>query len=171
MSKSILSSDESTATSREARKFISDNMILWVKDTVLKEILRHCKAANLPDSFIEHIYVTSDSSKVSIINDWEEDDNPLARYFEYGTTDHWIEPKSPDGVLAWPAQGGGGTHARSIYYKSGEKKKGKLYSKGHFVSGIQSHMAMSMGYDKGIIQLKQRIARELKIHQRRRGIT
>ena len=124
-----------------------------VNFTIILEIKSIAMAANIPQGFIDGVkFVKTGPNKGQIINTWGTDEKPLAIWFNYGTNQHWIEPK-PGGVLAW--EGGGGRHATAIYFQ-GEKSAGTKFSKGHYVSGVPRTEAMERGYNI----VKKRLAEE-----------
>ncbi len=129
-----------------------------IKKTVLAEIILVSKAANMPESFIKNIKLKKISeTKYEIENAWTENGNPLAVWHEYGTDKHWIEPKKPGGVLAFPAKEG--RNASAIYYKSSGVQEGDMiFSKGHYVSGLPALEPMHRGFQIGI----RRMEAELK---------
>ena len=154
----------------EFTRFLEENMEDWINQTVIKEMKAFALAAALPDAFLAGITLTKIPNGYRITNTWSKDDKPLADYFEFGTRDHWIQPKNPDGVLAWGAPGSSGEHHGSaIYFQSGNKKGTSLFSKGHYVSGIARSDAMQRGYDIGMIQLKILISDETEKYKRRKG--
>ena len=62
----------------------------------------------------------------------------VSKAMEEGTTRHWVGPKKPGGVLAWPSAGPFSGAARAIFSKRASNTIGKfLFSKGHYVSGIK----------------------------------
>ena len=120
---------------------------------ILFEIISACHAANMPKSFISNIKLTQISELVyEIENAWTgENGEPLAVFFEYGTDRHWIEPKDPNGVLAWASGGPQSGSAQAIYSKRADNKKGNtLYSKGHYVNGVPPLEPMHQGLKIGM---------------------
>ena len=104
---------------------------------------------NLPDGFVNGFkFVKKGRNRGKIINTWGTAQKPLAKWFNYGTKDKiWIEPLDPDGVLAWPAKGGGGKSSSSIYFKGSGKTGNTLFSKGHYISGQPKTEAMERGIE------------------------
>lgn len=160
-----LNADEYIPTQREeVRKeidsILDDFLEPLVNFTIITEIKSIAQAANIPQGFIDGVkFVKTGKNKGIVINTWGTDEKPLAIWFNYGTVQHWIEPKS-GGVLAW--EGKSGTHATAIFFQ-GEKNTGTLFSKGHYVSGVPRTEAMERGYNIG----KARLAEEAsKIIQR-----
>ena len=152
------------AVTREAvSAYIAENLDMWVRQIILPEIIRYCEAANLPRGFIDHIRIErrsgSSPSSYMVVNDWHRDSKYgralLAVYFEYGTRDHWIAPRFAR-VLTWLHPGhqqeGGQKRAygHAIYFQRHDTKKGdRLFSKGHYVTGLDKTMAMHNGYASG----------------------
>ena len=150
---------------REVAPFIRDNMKKWIEETVLKRILSFCRAANMPQSFIDHIHIEIVDGQYAIVNDWKNSEGkPLSIFFEHGTVDHWISPRTggfvTGGVLAWPAVPG--KHGSAIYYQSGVAPGTMLFSKGHYVTGLPKLEPMHKGMKKGMDELKRRIKKEIK---------
>lgn len=146
---------------REVPEFINKNLQQWMEDTIVKSVLSYCRAANLPKAFRDGVKIERTEQGFALVNDWVgTNDEPLATWFEYGTKDHWIEPKTKDGVLAFTPQKNA-RHAKAIYYQSGTKKK-VIFSKGHYVSGLPRTEAMNRGLAAGLQRLKRRIKREVK---------
>jgi len=153
-----LNADDYIPTQRdEVRKSVNeildDFMEPLVNATIISEIKLIAQAANMPKGFIDGVkFVKTGANKGKVINTWGTDEKPLAIWFNYGTTQHWIEPKA-GGVLAWQATSG--THATAIYFQ-GDKQAGTLFSKGHYVSGVPRTEAMERGFNIG----KSRLAEE-----------
>ncbi len=125
-----------------------------VNFTIIAEIKSISMAANIPQKFIDGVkFVKTAPNKGKVINTWGTQDVPLARYFNYGTTLHWIEPKTAK-ALAFPNTGG--THARAIYFQGAKNKGNTAFSKGHYVSGVPRTEAMERGFNIG----KKRLAEE-----------
>lgn len=156
-----LKSDEFIPTQREEvrkeiDKILDDFMEPLVNFTIITEIKAIAQAANIPQGFIDGVkFVKTGANKGDVINTWGTDEKPLAIWFNYGTTMHWIEPK-PGGVLAW--EGSGGKHATAIYFQ-GEKSAGTKFSKGHYVSGVPRTEAMERGYNIGKKKLAEEAAK------------
>jgi len=130
------------------------NMQNLFDDYVVDEIRVLAAAANIPRHFIEGVkFVKTGKNQGEIINTWGTKDEPLAVYFNYGTVDHWIEPKNPDGVLAFPASSG--RNASAIFFQGGAKAGDTLFSKGHYVSGVPRTEAMEIGYKIGSARLAE----------------
>lgn len=124
-----------------------------VENTIIAEIRVLSAAANLPKGFAENVkFVKTARNKGEIINTWGSQEKPLAKYFNYGTTKHWIEPVNAS-VLAWQAKPG--KHASAIYFQGEAKKGDTLFSKGHYVSGVPRTEVMERGFNLGIKLLTQ----------------
>ena len=133
-----------------------------IEKTVLAEMIMAAQAANAPASFIKNIKLEKVSdTEYRIVNDWHTFDPrtgkkvPLARFFEYGTTRHWVEPVDAK-ALAWSSGGPQSGRSQAIYSKRADNTKGgKLFSKGHYVSGIIGYEPMNTGFKHGIAKMKQ----------------
>ena len=164
----------SLSRSHEAEKlytYISANIQRWIERTIIREMKTLARAANLPKGFIDGIYVKPIPKGFRFGNSWGSDEKPLGEWFEFGTDRHWIQPKDPNGVLAWEAVGTRKEkNAQAIYYKSGTKKGKMLYSKGHYVSGLPRTDAMSRGYERGFPLFKKLMAERIVAFEKRRGV-
>ncbi len=148
--------------SEEYSQFTSDNIDIWIKDTIYKETILTAKAANLPAGFVSSIRIEKKGTlNYVLVNDWQKDGEPLAIFFNYGTVDHYIQPK-PGGTLTFSGEG---SHGSAIHFKSSQKKDHSgttKFSKGHYVSGLPKTEAMENGYRIGQQKLQKRIAKEYK---------
>lgn len=157
-----LKSDKFIPTQRdEVRKeideILDDFMEPLVNFTIISEIKSIATAANIPQGFIDGVkFVKTGKNKGIVINTWGSDEKPLAKWFNYGTTLHWIEPKTAK-VLAFPNTGG--THARAIYFQGSKNKGDTAFSKGHYVSGVPRTEAMERGYNIGKKKLAEEAAK------------
>lgn len=132
-----------------------------IVETIYAEMVLSAQASGMPQKFIDGIVLRKISeTKFEIENMWKENGKPLAKWFEHGTKDHWIEPRDPDGVLAWPKlPEGQQRNASAIYYKSNTPADGEMiFSKGHYVSGLPAMESMHIGFRIG----KERMAGVLK---------
>jgi len=152
-----LNADEYIPTQREQvkleiNKILDDFMEPLINFTIVAEIKAIAAAANIPKSFADGVkFIRTAPNKGKIINTWGSDEVPLARYFNYGTTKHWIAPVNKKAL----AFSGGGTHATAIFFQGGENTNTK-FSKGHYVSGVPRTEAMEIGFKIG----KKRLAEE-----------
>ena len=131
-----------------------------IVETIYQEMIMSSQAAGMPDDFIDNIKLTKISeSHYEIENAWQRDNKPLAVWLEYGTTTHWVEPKTPGGVLAFPKpKEGNQRHGAAIYFKSYKPDEGEMvFSKGHYVRGIPALQPMTTGFKIG----QQRMAEKL----------
>ena len=103
---------------------------------IVTEIRVISAAGNLPKHFIDGVkFIKTGKNEGEVVNTWGSKEKPLAKWFNYGTITHWIEPKTVDGVLAFPNSSG--RNASAIYFQgSGNKQGDMLFSKGHYVSGV-----------------------------------
>lgn len=132
-------------------EILDDFMEPLVNFTIITEIKSIAAAANMPQAFIDGVKFIKTAKNIGkVINTWGTEEKPLARWFNYGTTRHWIEPVTAK-VLAWA--GGGGKNASAIFFQ-GEKNPGNTkFSKGHYVSGVPRTEAMERGFVLGKKQL------------------
>ena len=139
---------------KEIDRILDDFMEPLYNFTVIEEIKRIAQGANLPQGFIDGVkFIRTAPNQGKIINTWGTEEKPLARYFNYGTTMHWIEAVNAK-VLAW--QGEQGRHATAIYFQGEQFPGGTKFSTGHYVAGIPATHAMERGYNIG----KKRLAQE-----------
>jgi len=149
----VLDASEFIPTQREdIRKEIDvvldDFMEPLVDSTIIAEIKALGYAANMPQSFIDGVkFRKTEANKGVVINTWGTEEKPLAKWFNYGTTTHWIQPKDPEGVLAWTATTG--SHATAIFFMGESKQGDTLFSKGHYVSGVPRTEVMERGFQIG----------------------
>lgn len=164
-----LNSEEYIPTQRDqVRKSIDqildDFMEPLVNFTIIAEIKSLAAASNLPKSFAEHVKFRKTGPNIGIvINTWGTDKKPLAKWFNYGTIRHWIEPVNAKAL----AFGGGSSNASAIYFLGvGEKPAGTKFSKGHYVSGVPRTEVMERGFQFGKVRLAEEagkiIQKELK---------
>lgn len=141
---------------REGKRIVNDEldkgMEGYYNNFVIPEIMRISRASNLPEKFVNGFkFVKTGRNRGKIINTWGTTEKPLAKWFNDGTKEKiWIQPKDPDGVLAWPSGGpSGGKNPSAIFFKSaGTPKKGTtMFSKGHYITGQPKTEAMERGVD------------------------
>lgn len=154
---------------REAKRIVNEDldehMNEYYNGIVIPEIQRRARASNLPDKFVDGFrFIKTGRGTGKIINIWGTTEKPLAKWFNYGTKSKiWIEPKDPDGVLAWPSGGPqGGRNASAIYYKNSNVKKGQaLFSKGHYITGQPKTLSMEMGVEASKNPLMRQIVKDV----------
>lgn len=155
-----LDSSEFIPTQRQDAKeqideILDDFMIPLMNATIIAEIKSLAEAANMPKSFIDGVkFRRTEANHGEIINTWGTDKKPLALWFNEGTSQHWIEPTDPEGVLAFPAKQG--RNASAIFFMGESKEGDTLFSKGHYVSGVPKTEVMQRGFQIG----KKRLAIE-----------
>lgn len=155
----VLNSEKFIPTQREEiRKeidsILNDFMEPLVNFTIIAEIKSIAIAANMPRPFIEGVkFVKKGANIGDVINTWGNDEVPLARYFNYGTSLHWTESKTPGKPLVFS---GGGSYGRAIYFQGAKNAGNVVFSMGHYVSGVPKVEAMERGYNVG----KKRLAEE-----------
>ena len=149
----VLDASEYIPTQREdIRKEIDVVLDAFMEPLVVETIIAEIKAlgyaANMPQSFIDGVkFRKTEANKGVVVNTWGTDEKPLAKWFNYGTTTHWIEPKDPEGVLAWTAADG--KHATAIFFQGQAREGDTLFSKGHYVSGVPKTEVMERGFQIG----------------------
>ena len=127
-------------------KILDDYMEPLYNATVIDEIKSLAKASNLPQSFIDGVkFRRTAPNQGEVINTWGTKEKPLAKWFNDGTKAHWIAPLKK--VLSWLSKAG--SHASAIFYQGGTKPGTRLFSKGHYVSGIAKTEVMEKGYQLG----------------------
>lgn len=132
----------------QINEILDANMENLFNDYVVDEIRIIAAAANMPRHFIDGVkFVKTGKNQGEIVNTWGTRDKPLAKWFNYGTSQHWIEPLEPDGVLAFPASGG--RNASAIFFQGGQQEGDTMFSKGHYVSGVPRTEVMEIGYKVG----------------------
>lgn len=168
----VLNSEQFIPTQRaeikqEIDEILDDFMEPLFNATIVAEIKSLALAANLPDGFIEGVkFRRTGKNRGQIINTWGTEEKPLAIYFNYGTSMHWIEPVNAK-VLAW--QGKAGRNATAIYFQGEKYPAGTKFSTGHYVSGVPRTEVMERGYNIGKKLLAQEagkiVQKELKYVQ------
>ena len=120
-------------------------------DIILREIHDRMKSKGFSQKIIDSTHVTvvnvdDHTGRITIraTSDYEAEKEDgtkfdVAKAREEGTTRHWVGPKKPGGVLAWPSAGPFSGRSRvAIFAKRFSNTAGKfLFSKGHYVSGIK----------------------------------
>ncbi len=133
---------------KEINRILDDFMEPLMNSTIIAEIKQLAMAANIPQSFIDGVkFRRTTANKGEIINTWGSSDKPLARWFNDGTPQHWIEPKDPEGVLVFPATQG--RNASAIFFMGESKEGDVLFSKGHYVAGVPKTEVMQRGFQIG----------------------
>lgn len=151
---------------KEINRILDDFMEPLVNATIIAEIKAVSVAANIPQPFIDGVKFRKTGPNIGeVINTWGTEDKPLARWFNYGTTQHWIEPLDPEGVLAWPA-GAEGSNPSAIFFRGDSKETDMLFSKGHYVAGVPRTEAMEIGFNLGkkrlVIEIGKIVQKELR---------
>ena len=148
------------------QEWLRKNAISIAHRTIGEEFLRLCDDRVMTQRYRQSLVIESqvsgDGIKLKIYVDYKDRDGkniPLDLYFEHGTKDHWIEPKNKK-ALHWIKQGGGSP--QSIYSQSSESQDGDgMFSKGHFVKGIEARNIMTdtkrLGYPKFRIELMKQL--------------
>ncbi len=145
---------------RKAFEYMDEHMEEYYNDIVIPEIKKYSREMNLPRKFVDGFkFVKTGKNRGKIINTWGTTEKPLAKWFNYGTKDKiWIEPKDPDGVLAFPL--GGGKSSSAIFFQ-GSGKGDTGFSKGHYISGQPDLQPMELGYKASEPALRAHIAKDI----------
>ena len=143
----------------EINKILDDYMAPLVNATIIAETRALADAAGLPPAFKDSIrFVKTGPNEGDVINEWGDPAKPLARWFNYGTRRHWIEPVRAK-ALSWLHKSG--KHAQAIFFQGRAKKGDRLYSTGHYVSGVPRTEVMERGLERGSRLLEEEAARVL----------
>ena len=93
------------------QEWLRKNAVSIAHRTIGEEFLRLCDDRGMTERYKQSLHIESDLSedgvKLKIYVDYKDRDGkniPLDEYFEYGTRDHWIEPKDKK-ALHWIKQG------------------------------------------------------------------
>ena len=148
------------------REFIVEHLDDLMNTYVVFECISAAKASNLPLEFIAGIaWKRTGDLDGRIINTWGTKDKPLAKWFNDGTPDHWIEPLDPEGVLVWEATIG--KNAKAIFFMGNAEQGQLLFSKGHYVSGLDKTEAMERGISNGMRRVRPAILKNTKAEVKR----
>lgn len=134
----------------KTQQYIKENLATLVEDTFLFECRAMAFAANLPDKFIDGLaYIITGPMSFKLINTWGSEEKPLAKWFNDGTTDHWIAPLG-DYPLHWKAgDADKARNASAIFFESAEISEGQdMYSYGHMVSGLPATHSMERAIER-----------------------
>lgn len=143
------------------KNYLVENLDSIMKEYVVFETVAAAKASNLPLEFIDGIeWKRTGALTGKIINTWGSTEKPLAKWFEFGTPDHWIEPLKAGGVLAWTATFG--KNASAIFFMGNKQQGQTLFSKGHYVSGLPKTEAMQRGIATGFKRAQTAILKNSK---------
>jgi len=143
------------------REFLVEHLDALMNEYVVFECVAAAKASNLPLEFIAGIaWKRTGDLSGKIVNTWGTSEKPLAKWFNDGTVDHWIEPLKEGGVLVWEATFG--RHAKAIFFMGDAEQGQLLFSKGHYVSGLDKTEAMERGISNGFKRAKPAILKNTK---------
>ena len=133
--------------SNKFQKYLKNNLDTWIREEMIKEMIRYATAANMPESFVKNISLEKLSSlKYKIVNTWKGPNNePLPEFFEYGTSD--VDLTGTSKVMHWIDADGS-----DVFVK---KRK-----------GLKGFLSMTKGFKKGKSSLKRRIKTEKEAFQR-----
>lgn len=149
------------------QEWLRKNAVSIAHRTLGEEFLRLCEDRGMTQRYSQSLViestVTGNGIKLKLYVDYEDRDGkgiPLDEYFEHGTKDHWIEPVNKK-ALHWIKQGGGSP--QSIYSESSETQDGDgMFSKGHFVKGIEARNIMTDTRRLGFPKFKKELMKQLR---------
>ena len=148
-------------------EWLRKNAIAVAHRTIGEEFLRLCDDRGMTQRYKQSLviesHVTGGGVKLKIYVDYKDRDGkniPLDLYFEHGTRDHWIEPKSKK-ALHWIDTGGSSPQA--IYSKGDFSQAGvSRFSKGHYVKGIEARNIMTDTHKNGYPMFRKELMRQLR---------
>ena len=149
------------------QEWLRRNAVAIAHRTIGEEFLKLCDDRGMTQRYKQSLVIESDVSssgvKLKIYVDYKDRDGkgiPLDLFLEHGTKDHWIEPINKK-ALHWIKQGGGSP--QSIYSESSETEDGdSMFSKGHFVKGIEARNIMTDTKRIGYPKFKAELMRQLR---------
>lgn len=131
----------------EIDEVLDDFMEPLVNNTIIAEIKALAYASNLPQGFIDGVkFIKTEKNRGLIVNTWGTKERPLAKWFNYGTQRHWIEPVEKE-ALTWTNRIG--QHPQAIFFRGESKEGDQMFSKGHYVSGVPRTEVMERGFNIG----------------------
>ena len=150
-----------------AQEWLRKNAIPIAHRTIGEEFLRLCDDRGMTQRYSQSLVIETNVSsagiKLKIYVDYKDRDGkniPLDLFFEHGTKDHWIEPKNKK-ALHWIKSGGGSP--QSIYSQGSESQDGDgMFSKGHFVKGIEARNIMTDTKRLGYPKFKKELMKQLR---------
>lgn len=145
------------AIEEDTNDYLNEHMDDLYDTYVIPEMKSVALAMNLPPGFADGIeFIKSGKNHGRIINTWGTRRVPLALWFNYGTKAHWIAPVNAK-ILSWISAGAAaGRNSGAIFFQNFLNKPGnRMYSKGHYVSGLPRTEAMEIGLRHGIKSLKE----------------
>lgn len=151
------------------KKYLKPRIEQWLRETILAEMIRASEAANMPDGFIQEIKLERTSApqatvnfRYQIVNRWQKEGKPLAKWFEYGTQIHLIEPKIYSDPLNNPT-GPSMLH----WYRDGKHNFRRIV----LHPGIEKQTPMNIGYRIGKKKFRQLFNRRMSEYKRRHDYT
>jgi len=152
----------------DVRDYLDENMDKYYNNFVIPEIQAVARASNAPDEFVNGFkFVKTGKAKGKIINTWGTQDNPLARYWNYGTKKNYeIRPK-----VEHPERRE--TRDRDIVGDKGQRQHPeslrwidqtgrRVFAKVVIHPGVEKTLAMEKGIETGTRRMKQQLVRDIK---------
>ncbi len=156
--------DEINELEPRTKESIQANLGIYIEETFIFEMRSMALAMNLPDKFVDGIgYRITGPMAFKLFNTWGTAEKPLAKWFNDGTTDHWIAPLG-DYPLHWKAgDAESARNASAIFFENAEISEGDdIYSYGHMVSGLPKTEAMERGITRGWERFKALVLNDTK---------
>lgn len=133
------------------QEFTNYKIVDIANQTLVKAIRDEAILKKMPQRYIDSIQSEFDGEELWIWVDFEgKHGEPLDLFFEEGTKDHKIKPRTKK-ALAFFEKG-------AIGIVSGIRR----FSKGHWVSGIEARHIFADGLKKGYPQFKSKLTKELQ---------
>lgn len=140
----------------------------WAEEYVLLEARAVAGAMGMPDQFVRGIKLRKAGPlHWQLYNDWwganyhtGAMDVPLARFWESGTRRHFVAPVYKT-ALSWTVTYGGKSAVPQFMTVRGSRTV-RHFSKGHYVSGIGGEEPMKRAFERGMRELRARLAREVE---------
>jgi len=137
------------------QEFTDYRIVDIAKQTLVKSIRDEAMQKNMPPRYVDNINTDYDGEYLWIWVDFKgKKGEPLDLFFEEGTDDHKIEPKTKK-ALSFIKKGATGLISAFT-----------AFSKGHWVSGIQARHVFRDGVRKGYPDFKKKLKQELEDYLR-----
>ena len=133
------------------QEFVEYRILEIAKQTIVKSIRDEAMQKNMPPRYVDNIHADYDGEYLWIWVDFKgKKGEPLDLFFEEGTKDHKIDPKTKK-ALSFIKKGATGLISAFT-----------AFSKGHWVSGIKAQHVFRDGTRKGYPDFKKKLKQELE---------
>ncbi len=133
------------------QEFVDFKIVDIANKTILQAIRDEASLKEMPQRYIDGIHSEFDGKDLWVWVDFEgKKGEPLDLFFEEGTKDHFIKPKSKK-ALAWITKGAIGIVTAA-----------RLFSKGHWISGMEARHIFDNGVKKGYPEFKKLLKKEIE---------